>query len=272
MSLTFAPASRSGQVRSGLVWGFSCQAVVLGCADGIEFTIIRDMSTANLAFIAGKTDWIATTIPLMKDITSRAPAAICEVTPGGISRNLLINRDRPPFNDPEMRRAMALSIDRRAFIDIISEGQGDIGGVMQPLPEGLWGIPEEVLKTLPAYDPDVQKNRAEAREIMRNLGYGPDRRLQLKVSTRNIPPYRDPAVLLTDQLKEVFVDGELEIVETASWFPKVARKDYMISEIGGQLKQGWYPPAVGGAAVRCRELLGTPIGLPSQERGAKKVD
>src|SRR6202030_236992 len=39
--------------------------------DGIEFTIIRDMSTANLAFIAGKTDWIATTIPLMKDITSR---------------------------------------------------------------------------------------------------------------------------------------------------------------------------------------------------------
>jgi peptide/nickel transport system substrate-binding protein len=31
---------------------------------------------------------------------------------------------------------------------------------------------------------------------MRNLGYGPDRRLQLKVSTRNIPPYRDPAVLL----------------------------------------------------------------------------
>jgi len=196
--------------------------------DGIEFTIIRDMSTANLAFIAGKTDWIATTIPLMKDITSRAPAAICEVTPGGISRNLLINRDRPPFNDPEMRRAMALSIDRRAFIDIISEGQGDIGGVMQPLPEGLWGIPEEVLKTLPGYAPDVQKNRAEAREIMRNLGYGPDRRLQLKVSTRNIPPYRDPAVLLTDQLKEVFVDGELEIVETASWFPKVARKDYMI--------------------------------------------
>ena len=59
----------------------------------------------ELAFIAGKTDWIATTIPLMKDITSRAPAAICEVTPGGISRNLLINRDRPPFNDPEMRRA-----------------------------------------------------------------------------------------------------------------------------------------------------------------------
>jgi peptide/nickel transport system substrate-binding protein len=72
-----------------------------------------------------------------------------------------------------MRRAVALSIDRRAFIHIISEGQGDIGGIMQPLPEGLWGMPEGVLNALPGYDPDVQKNRAEAREIMRTLGYRP---------------------------------------------------------------------------------------------------
>jgi UvrD-like helicase C-terminal domain len=33
-----------------------------------------------------------------------------------------------------------------------------------------------------------------------------------------------------------------------------------------QLKQGWYPPTVGGAAVRCREVLGTPIGLPPLKR------
>src|SRR5262244_4296030 len=39
--------------------------------DGIEFPVIREVSTANLAFIAGKTDWTATTIPLMRDITSQ---------------------------------------------------------------------------------------------------------------------------------------------------------------------------------------------------------
>jgi hypothetical protein len=33
---------------------------------------------------------------------------------------------------------------------------------------------------------------------MQKLGYGPDKRLALKVSTRNIPPYRDPAVILTE--------------------------------------------------------------------------
>jgi peptide/nickel transport system substrate-binding protein len=196
--------------------------------DGIEFTIIRDVSTANLAFVAGKLDWIATTIPLLKDVKSQAPEAICEVTPGGISRNLIVNRDAPPFDNADMRRAVALSLHRRAFVDIISEGQGDIGGVMQPLPEGVWGMPQDVLKALPGYDLDVQKNRTEARQIMQKLGYGPDKPLALKVSTRNIPPYRDPAVILTDQLKDVFIDGELEIVETASWFPKVMRKDYKI--------------------------------------------
>jgi peptide/nickel transport system substrate-binding protein len=197
--------------------------------DGIEFTIIRDVSTAHLAFVADKLDWIATSLPALNDIENQAPDAICQVTPGGISRNLVLNRDAPPFDNPEMRRAMALSLDRKAFIDILSEGRGDIGGVMQPLPEGVWGMPPDTLSTLPGYDPDVQKNRNEARQIMQKLGYGPDKRLALKVSTRNLPVFRDPAVVLIDQLKEVYIDGELEMVETARWFPKMYRKEYQIA-------------------------------------------
>ena len=56
------------------------------------------------------------------------------------------------------------------------------------------------------------------------VGYGPDKRLAIKVSTRNIPIYHDPAVILIDQLKEIYIDGELDPVETANWFPKIARK------------------------------------------------
>ncbi len=81
---------------------------------------------------------------------------------------------------------MALALDRKAFIDIMTEGQGKIGGAMLPPPEGLWGMPPEMLQTIPGYGPDVEKNRAEAREIMEKLGYGPDKRLEVKVSTRNV--------------------------------------------------------------------------------------
>src|SRR6201988_1866916 len=196
--------------------------------DGVEYTIIPNRSTAILSFIAGKFDItfpFEVSIPLLKDIKTQAPQAICDLAPGNASTNLIVNRDKPPFDNPEIRRAMMRSIDRKSFIDILAEGQGDIGGAMQPPPAGIWGMPPELLKTVPGYDPDVRQNRAEARQIMEKLGYGPDNRLNLTVSARNIAIFRDPAVILIDQLKEIHIDGALAPVETANWFPKVARRD-----------------------------------------------
>jgi peptide/nickel transport system substrate-binding protein len=200
--------------------------------DGIEWQIMKDQTTRNLAFIAGNSDVSSpygTTVPLLNDVKAQRPDAVCVLTSTNVSRNLIVNRDKRPFDNPELRRAMALTLDRQAFIDILTQGKGDIGATMLPPPEGLWGMPPDMLKTLPGYDPDIAKNRAEARKIMEKLGYGPNNRLQVTVSSRNIAPYRDPAVILIDQLKEIYIDGVLEPVETANWFPKVYRKDYTVA-------------------------------------------
>jgi len=199
--------------------------------DGIEFTIIPNRSTAILTFIAGKFDMTfptEVTVPLMRDVKSQDPKAICELKQSNVANNVIINRDAPPFDNADLRRAMALSLDRKAFADILAEGQADIGGSMLPAPEGFWGMPKEMLESIPGYGPDVEKNRSEARAIMTKLGYGPDKPLKIKVSTRNIPVYRDPAVILIDQLKQIYIEGELEVVETGVWFSKVARGDYSV--------------------------------------------
>jgi peptide/nickel transport system substrate-binding protein len=199
--------------------------------DGIEYTVIPNRSTALLAFEAGKFDLTfpdEVTIPLLKEVKSQAPDAICEVRPTNVSTNLIVNRDKPPFDNPDIRRALALALDRKSFIDILLEGEGEIGGAMLPPPAGVWGMPPDVLKTVVGYDPDVEKNRAEARSIMEKLGYGPDKKLEIKVSTRNVPSYRDPAVILIDQLKDIHINGVLDTVETANWHSKVTRKDYMV--------------------------------------------
>ena len=199
--------------------------------DGIEWTIIPNRSTAILAFIAGKFDMTFPTevsIPLLKDVKSQAPQAICEVKPINVLTNLIVNREAPPFDNADVRRAMALAIDRKTFVDILFEGQADIGGNLLAPPAGVWGFPPDMLATLPGYGPDIAKNRAEARKLMEKAGYGPDKRLAVKISTRNIPVYRDPAVILIDQLREVYIDGELDVVETGNWFSKVARKDYAV--------------------------------------------
>src|SRR5262244_1865663 len=203
--------------------------------DGIEWHIMPNVATRNLTFIAGTFDISSpygTTVPLLEDVKSQAPQAVCELTATNVSRNLILNPEKPPFDKPELRRAVALSLDRKAFIDIETQGKGDIGATMLPPPEGLWGMPPEMLATLPGHDPDIAKNRAKAREIMEKLGYGPDKRLSVTLSSRNIPAYRNPAVILIDQVKEIYIDATLEPVETANWFPKIYRKAYTIGITG----------------------------------------
>jgi peptide/nickel transport system substrate-binding protein len=199
--------------------------------DAIEWTIIKSVSTRTLAFVAGKFDMTFNadiTIPLLKDIKAQAPNAVCELRSTNVSTNLIVNRDKPPFDNPKIREAMALTIDRKAFVDILGEGQLAIGGAMLPPPDGVWGMTPEVLDKVVGYSPDVASNRAKARKIVEGLGYGANNRLKVKVATRNIPQYRDAAVILIDHLKEIYIDAEMETVETSNWHAKVARKDYMV--------------------------------------------
>ncbi len=199
--------------------------------DGIELPIVTNRSTAILGFVAGRFDMTfptEVTPPLLKDVMSQAPKSVCKLVPMNVSTNLIVNRDSPPFDNPDIRRAMALSLDRKAFIDILSDGKADPGGTMLPAPEGVWGMPADMLRSMIGYDPDTEKSRNEARAIMTKLGYGPQKLLKVKISTRNIPAYRDPAVILIDHLKQIFIEGELDIVETSVWFAKVARKDYAV--------------------------------------------
>jgi len=197
--------------------------------DGIEFTIVPNRATAILAFTSGRFDIVfpwEVTIPLLKDVKQQMPNASCQVTSMNNSTNLLLNRDAPPFNDPDLRQALNLGIDRKAFVDIINQGDAQLGGVMQPPTDGVWGLPPEIFTKVPGYGPDVAANREKARELMKKAGYGPDKHLKLKIATRGISLYKDPAVILAGQLKEIWIDGDVDIIETAQWYPKIAKKNY----------------------------------------------
>jgi len=195
--------------------------------DGIEYTVIPNRSTAILAFVSGKFDMtfpFQVTVPLMKDVKRQMAQAICDLETTNVARSVIINHTAAPFDNPDIRRATALALDRKAFIDILSEGEDRIGGLMLPPPEGTWGLPPEILNTLPGYGPDIEKNRTSARQLMSALGYGPDTPLKVKVAARNVQEFRDTSVILMDQLKQVYIDGDLDLIETVNWFPRLARR------------------------------------------------
>jgi peptide/nickel transport system substrate-binding protein len=108
------------------------------------------------------------------------------------------------------------------------EGGARLGGAMLAKPEGEWGMPPEVVASLTGYGPHTGKNIAEAQAIMQKLGYSDAKPLPIKIQTRNLPTYRDPAVIVADQLKKIYITGELDILDTPRWYARLAKKDYTI--------------------------------------------
>jgi peptide/nickel transport system substrate-binding protein len=199
--------------------------------DAIEFKIVPNRSTRVLGFVAGEYDLTFDsdiTFPLLKDVKAQKADAICEARPTNVHTNLLINRDAPPFDNPKLREALVYSLDRKPFSDILSQGNDLRGATMLPPPAGVWGMTQDELQKLPGFGPDIEKNREVARGLMKELGYGPDKPLKIKVATRNIAIYRDPAVILIDQLKQIYIEAELEPIDTTIWYNKIQQKNYQV--------------------------------------------
>src|SRR5467141_1888960 len=159
--------------------------------DEITFRMIDSRATRMLAFATGEYDITFpsdVSVPLMKDMKARAPNAICQMITTGTQINLMVNRANPPFDNPDIRKAMSLALDRKAFDAILMEGLARLGGAMLAKPEGEWGMPPEMVASLMGYGPDTDANIAEGRQIMQKLGYSDAKPLPIKIQTRNLPP------------------------------------------------------------------------------------
>ena len=200
--------------------------------DGIDWRIMASRSTRMLAFAAGEFDltFVAdVTVPLLGDMNKQAPKAQCSLVPVNVPTNVLVNRDKPPFDNDKVRRALALGLDRPSFIDIVGGGKYDVAANMMQPPAGAWGMPKEMLEKLPGYNPDIAAQQAEARKLMEAAGYTAGKKLKVKVSTRDFSSYRDAAVLLVDQLNKINFDTELEVIESTVWYNRLIKKDYAVA-------------------------------------------
>ena len=196
--------------------------------DLLHYIIIRDRATRFAALEAGRVD---VSYPLdgsktiAEQVTKAVPRMVLQVGSQNLNNNVLINFKRPPFNDPRVRRAISLAMDRKAYVKAVHQGGALLGGAMAPKPFGVWGLPEKELASLPGYG-DPAKEKAEAKKLLAEAGFGPGKPLKVTVSTRASASYVDFASFMVDQLKQVGIDATLEQVEMGVWHPKVTRRDY----------------------------------------------
>src|SRR5918996_2534775 len=176
--------------------------------DAIIFQAIPDESSLVAAIRAGQLDMVQ----FDSGINFRLASAVRDYehasAPGIRWVVLDLAGDRPPTDKPDVRRAIALAIDREAILKIAGHGLGKRLGVLPPAME-YWALPVERL-------PNQARDVAKARELLRKAGLSSPAPLTL----RNIVGY--PALsasvqVIADNLKEVGFDVNVETVDIGVW-------------------------------------------------------
>jgi peptide/nickel transport system substrate-binding protein len=199
--------------------------------DGIRYTIIRERGTRLAALQAGRLDAF---VPLemtkaMADAArSGAPSlVITEIGQNG-SDNVLINHKRAPFDNALVRRAVNFALDRRSYVKSVRQDGAVIGAALMPKPMGFWGLGEPDLRNLAGYR-EPARDKAEAKRLLAEAGYGPGKPLRLEMVTRTSPIYVDLASYAVDQLRLVGIEATIKQLDTSAWFPALARREFQIA-------------------------------------------
>src|SRR5258708_12573907 len=97
-----------------------------------------------------------------------------------------------------------------------------------PRPMGFWGLAEPDLRPLAGYR-DPARDKAEAKRLLAEAGYGPGKPLRLEMVTRTSPIYVDLASYAVDQLRLVGLEATIKQLDTSAWFPALARREFHIA-------------------------------------------
>src|SRR5215831_12749235 len=206
--------------------------------DGIKYTVVSDRGTRLAALQAGRLDAF---VPLemtkaMADAAKKtAPnLVISEVGQNG-SDNVILNVKRAPFDNPAVRRAISLAMDRQGYVQGVRHGGAVVGVGLMPKPLGIWGLSDPELRTLPGYRGSAV-DKAEAKRLLASAGFGPGGKpVKVELSTRTLSIYLDVASFVADQLHQVGIEAIVKQMDSAAWFPALARRDY---QIGANLTAG----------------------------------
>ena len=99
------------------------------------------------------------TFPLLKDVKAQKPDAVCEARPTNVSSNLLVNRDKQPFDNADIRKAHGAGARPQGVQRHPEPGQRPRRRGHAAAAAGFWGMPKEMLPSLLGHSPDIEKSR-----------------------------------------------------------------------------------------------------------------
>ncbi len=197
--------------------------------DGVKQFIIKSRPTQIAAIKSGKVDFWYGWPPLNKkqidEIRQARDDLIYRVSePGGVAQ-IHMNTTRKPFDNPDIRWAVNLAIDRHEIAERAYDGMIIPCAILPREAFGDYGLPMEEVLQSPGCRQPKEADLAEAKRLVAK--HYPDG-VDIEIAVRSVGNYVDIASLVIQQLKKIGIRGKLKTWESAAGFAAWARGDFTL--------------------------------------------
>ncbi len=188
-----------------------------GAPPAYERLVIRfitDDAARMAALLAGEVDIASNVPPIRVDEIEATDGVEIRTAPSTRYYFLVMDTTREPFNEPLVRQALNLALDRDALVAGVSRGYGTpIASVF--IPQTFGHDPS----LQPVYDPD------RARELLAEAGYPDGLDIVFDAFTGSIVDHSRLAEAVAAQLQDVGIRAELNVQEFGVFGPTRLAKE-----------------------------------------------
>jgi peptide/nickel transport system substrate-binding protein len=188
--------------------------------DTITFKFLPVDQSRIDALSAGEVDW-ADAVPLQMVPALSADPRFTYVTSkvAGIPDYLAMNTTQAPFNDPKVRQAVALAINRADIRDVAYLGTGELG--LEEVPTGSSWYDETGIFA-------AKQDVAAAKKLLSDAGY-PNGFSVEYLGLAQYPELLKTGQVIRDELKAVGIDMTINAVDVSVWYDAFSTGKYKLT-------------------------------------------
>jgi peptide/nickel transport system substrate-binding protein len=197
--------------------------------DGIEFYNLLPFSPdLGAAILSNRVDYARIVDPVTARKAKTTPGMSTTAFNQSVIQATYMNDRKKPFDDPRVRRAFHLALDRHVLVDVTKDvAPMRVGGFLYPFSE--FATPTDQLFKRVGYQDDPADAVKEAKALMAAAGYG-DGLKGLDFMVRDIASFKLWAQAIQAMLQQnLNVQCNLRTVVESVWFDDAANGHYDIA-------------------------------------------